>query len=65
MVQKKPEDAALTVMDTKEPHNTVTITFTSPLMREPLFSDTAAAAAVAAAAAAAGGELSSCFINVR
>jgi len=34
MVQKKPEDAALTVMDTKEPHYTVTITFTSPLMRE-------------------------------
>ncbi|KAK6644082.1 hypothetical protein RUM43_000347 [Polyplax serrata] len=34
MVQKKPEDAAITVMDTKEPHYTVTITLTSPLMRE-------------------------------
>ncbi|EEB15986.1 zinc finger protein RNA binding protein, putative [Pediculus humanus corporis] len=34
MVQKKPEDAAITIMDTKEPHYTVTITLTSPLMRE-------------------------------
>ncbi|KAL0270754.1 UNVERIFIED_CONTAM: hypothetical protein PYX00_008051 [Menopon gallinae] len=42
MVQKKPEDAAITVMDTKEPHNTVTITLTSPLMREQPAADVAA-----------------------
>lgn len=41
MVQKKPEDAAITVMDTKEPHNTVTITLTSPLMREQPATDVA------------------------
>lgn len=39
-VKCKPEDAALVVIGAKEPHITVTITLTSPVMREPLVAPT-------------------------
>lgn len=44
-VKCKPEDAALVVIGAKEPHITVTITLTSPVMREPLVAPPSAEAA--------------------
>lgn len=44
-VKCKPEEAALVVIGAKEPHITVTITLTSPVMREPLVAPPSAEAA--------------------
>ncbi|XP_034256245.1 zinc finger RNA-binding protein isoform X2 [Thrips palmi] len=51
-VKCKPEDAALVVIGAKEPHITVTITLTSPVMREQLVAPTPSEAAGDSAQAA-------------
>ncbi|KAJ1522250.1 hypothetical protein ONE63_002555 [Megalurothrips usitatus] len=51
-VKCKPEDAALVVIGAKEPHITVTITLTSPVMREPVVAPPSAEAAGDSAQAA-------------
>jgi len=54
-VMRKAEDAALVVIGGKEPHITVTITLTSPVMREPLVVPAGAGAPTGAGAPSVAG----------